>query len=79
MQLFAGELTNQNREYYQVNDNRRYWVILSDVKQYRLYYMGISQEYSNMVLAWDTMITVRTVYHCCVSLLKTSTWYKHVH
>ena len=24
MQLFAGELTNQNREYYKVNDNNRY-------------------------------------------------------
>ena len=24
MQLFAGELTNQNREYYKVNDNMRY-------------------------------------------------------
>ena len=24
MQLFAGELTNQNREYYKVNDNCRY-------------------------------------------------------
>ena len=24
MHLFAGELTNQNREYYKVNDNRIY-------------------------------------------------------
>ena len=24
MQLFAGELTNQNREYYKVNDNEYY-------------------------------------------------------
>ena len=32
MQLFAGELTNQNREYYKVNDNGRYWMILSDIK-----------------------------------------------
>ena len=24
MQLFAGELTNQNREYYKVNDNNNY-------------------------------------------------------
>ena len=24
MQLFAGELTNQNREYYKVNDNNFY-------------------------------------------------------
>ena len=24
MQLFAGELTNQNREYYKVNDNSNY-------------------------------------------------------
>ena len=24
MQLFAGELTNQNREYYKVNDNMRH-------------------------------------------------------
>ena len=24
MQLFAGELTNQNREYYKVNDNKNY-------------------------------------------------------
>ena len=24
MQLFAGELTNQNREYYKVNDNIKY-------------------------------------------------------
>ena len=23
MQLFAGELTNQNREYYKVNDNKQ--------------------------------------------------------
>ena len=25
MQLFAGELTNQNREYYEVNDNGNYF------------------------------------------------------
>ena len=25
MQLFAGELTNQNREYYKVNDNNAYF------------------------------------------------------
>ena len=25
MQLFAGELTNQNREYYKVNDNLSYF------------------------------------------------------
>ena len=25
MQLFADELTNQNREYYKVNGNNRYW------------------------------------------------------
>ena len=24
MQLFAGELTNQNQEYYKVNDNKPY-------------------------------------------------------
>ena len=26
MQIFADELTNQNREYYKVNDNTRYFV-----------------------------------------------------
>ena len=28
MQLFAGELTNQNREYYKVNDNHDYFAEL---------------------------------------------------
>ena len=52
------------RQYWAIlGDIGRYWVILSDIKQYRLYHMGISQEYSSMVLAWDTMITFPTVYH----------------
>ena len=29
MQLFAGELTNQNREYYKVNDNTNNLLILT--------------------------------------------------
>ena len=29
MQLFAGELTNQNREYYKVNDNKNYHSLYS--------------------------------------------------
>ena len=27
--LFAGELTNQNREYYKVNDNMNYYIFAS--------------------------------------------------
>ena len=39
----------------------RYWAILSDINQYRLYYLGIR---------WDRMITVPTEYHC-IALFKT--------
>ena len=31
MQLFAGELTNQNREYYKVNDNINYLIVAEQV------------------------------------------------
>ena len=30
MQLFADELTNQNREYYKVNDNCRYCILVDE-------------------------------------------------
>ena len=33
--LFAGELTNQNREYYKVNDNMNYYIFASK-KPYNL-------------------------------------------
>ena len=41
----------------------RYWAILSDIKQMNIGYII-------WVLAWDTMITVPTEYHC-IPLFKT--------
>ena len=44
VQLFAGELTNQNREYYKVNDNSLYLYIkckrMHAVSSYAIEYMS---------------------------------------
>ena len=41
MQLFAGELTNQNREYYKVNDKYVYTVRLTYcTKEYTVYHFS---------------------------------------
>ena len=45
MQLFAGELTNKNREYYKVNDNKNYW----RVNRYFIVFCFILQLYEVMV------------------------------
>ena len=37
MQLFADELTNQNREYYKVNDNAFYLYVTSMYLCYRIH------------------------------------------
>ena len=41
----------------------RYWAILSDIKQYRLYYLGISMGYNDYN-------GIPTEYHC-IPLVKT--------
>ena len=37
MQLFAGELTNQNQEYYKVNDNIQYLETVQNVNSLSIY------------------------------------------
>ena len=46
---------NIRRHWAILGDIGRYWAIMSDIKLNRSYYM---------VLAWDTMITIPTEYHC---------------
>ena len=45
MQLFAGELTNQNREYYKVNDNVTYSSSPSPVNE-----MDFTTEYCVLIM-----------------------------
>ena len=57
-----------------LGDIRRYWVILGDIGRYWAILGNIvilsNIGYIIWVLAWDTMITVPTEYHC-IPLFKT--------
>ena len=72
MQLFAGELTNQNREYYKVNDNKRYqldFLCSADDSQIYLAFEPTTMTNRTRLYEWKHVLEILTR-GCLVRILK---------
>ena len=52
-----------------LGDIRQYWVILSDIKQYRLYYPGISMGYNDYSAHRIPLHTYHCLRQCTIHLV----------